>query len=307
MNAKTNDNIKRVETISQLHRELGIDGPKHPLVSVLPITNQLTMHNFEDITFTFDFYQVAMKSGVDGQFIYGRNKYDFHDGAMVFTQPGQAQQFERNQATENGSGWVLFFHPDLIRRSNLGQAIHSYSFFNYDVNEALHLSERERQILSDLVHTVDYECDQNMDQHTQTLIINNIELILNYCVRFYDRQFYVRSNLNQDTIGKFEAILREYFATSEQLESGLPTVQWCANALNMSAGYLSDMLKKETGMTTQQHIQHFVIDEAKNRLLGSKSQVSQIAYDLGFDYPQHFSKLFKAKTGMTPAEFRKGN
>ncbi|GLS26829.1 helix-turn-helix domain-containing protein [Marinibactrum halimedae] len=297
--------IIRVKTISEMHKNLGLDSPQHPLVSVLPIDERLANFDYGDHTYTLDFYQVAMKSNIKGHITYGRNSYDFQEGSMVFTQPGQTQKFERNEDITSARGWVLFFHPDLIRRSELGKTIGGYSFFSYDVHEALHLSEGERTILTDLVEKIKEEYHQNIDKHTQKLIVNNISLILDYCMRYYDRQFYVRTNLNQDTIGKFEHILQGYYENEQADALGLPTVQWCGKELGMSPGYLSDLLKKETGVNAQQHIQYFIVEEAKNRLLGSQAQVGQIGYDLGFEYPQHFSKFFKNKTGMTPAQYRK--
>ncbi|MCG8124397.1 MAG: helix-turn-helix transcriptional regulator, partial [Candidatus Thiodiazotropha taylori] len=199
------------------------------------------------------------------------------------------------------------FHPDLIRKSSLGNNIDHYSFFSYEIHEALHLSEDERVSITGLVRKIETEYQQSIDRHTQKLIVSNIELLLDYCTRFYDRQFYVRTNLNQDFVTRFENLLRDYFNSEKPLDLGVPSVKYCGERLNMSPSYLSDLLKKETGRTVQQHIQDTVIDKAKNLLLSTNEQVSQIAYGLGFDYPQHFSKLFKSRTGMSPAEYRRLN
>ncbi|MBR8537804.1 AraC family transcriptional regulator [Carboxylicivirga sediminis] len=204
-------------------------------------------------------------------------------------------------------GWSLNFHPDLIRRSHLGQHIDDYSFFSYEVNEALHLSDMEKQTIGEIRDKIIHEYRANIDKHSQKLIISNIELMLDYCTRFYDRQFYTRENLNKDTISRFERLLKEYYASDKPLETGLPTVKYCGAELNLSANYLSDLLKKETGRNTQEHIHNFIVDRAKTNLLNTTEPVSQIAYSLGFEYPQHFSKVFKKKTGVSPAEYRHSN
>ena len=299
--------IIRINTIADLHAALGLDKPKHPLVSVIPIDEKIRDFDYGDDTYVFGFYQVSLKSGIRGEIHYGRNSYDFDDGSMVFTSPEQAMSFkvDKLNTKEQYGGWVLLFHPDLIRRSHLGQEIFKYSYFTYETNEALHLSDQERTILTELVDKIEQEYNQNIDKHTQKLIVNNIELILDYCVRYYDRQFYIRTNLNKDFVSRFEHALHEYFEREKTLELGLPKVKYFGEQLNMSSSYLSDLLKKETGNNAQQHIQTAIIEEAKTRLLSSEEQVSQIAYSLGFDYPQHLSKLFKANTGYSPAEYRK--
>lgn len=300
-------NIIRVETISEVHDFLDLGKPRHPLVSVLPIDERMVNFDYGDATYVFGFYQVALKSGISGVITYGRNSYDFQEGSMVFTKPEQAMSFKDTRDEPGTGGWVLLFHPDLIRKSSLGRTIDNYSFFSYETNEALHLSDDEKSSLTNIVRKIETEYDQNIDRHSQKLIISNIELLLDYCTRYYDRQFYVRTNINRDVVIRFEALLRDYFDSKQSLESGLPTVKYCGEKLNMSSSYLSDLLKKETGKTTQQHIQDVVVDRAKTLLLGTNEQISQIAYGLGFEYPQHFSKMFKAHTGMSPAEYRRIN
>ena len=300
-------NIIRVETISEVHDFLGLEKPKHPLVTVLPVDERMANIDYGDATYVFGFYQISLKAGICGEIRYGRNRYDFQEGTMIFTKPGQAMSFSGTGDESGAVGWTLLFHPDLIRKSELGRNIENYSFFSYEINEALHLSEDEKTSVTELVKKIETEYQQNIDRHTQKLIISNIELVLDYCTRYYDRQFYVRTNLNQDLVTRFEAVLREYFDTEASLDAGLPTVKSCADQMNMSPSYLSDMLKKETGKTTQQHIQGTIVDRAKNLLLSTNEQVSQIAYGLGFEYPQHFSKMFKKLTGMSPAEYRKIN
>ena len=301
-------NIITIESITQVHDALGLDKPRHPLVSLLPIDKRIATYDYGDVTYVFDFYQISLKAGIKGTMTYGRNRYDFQEGCMVFSKPGQAFQFENNdEITDKTKGWTLLFHPDLIRKSELGQSIEKYSFFSYETHEALHLSGDEKGSLNELAEKIEREINQNIDRHTQKLIISNIELMLDYCTRYYDRQFYVRTNLNQDIITKFESLLRDYYLSAKPLDLGVPTVKYCGEQLHLSSQYLSDLLKKETGKNAQQHIQHFVIERAKTQLLNSTEQVSQIAYGLGFEYPQHFSKLFKSKTGVSPAEYRTKN
>lgn len=302
-------NIIRIDTITEVHETLGLEKPAHPLVSVIPIDDRVTNFDYGDATYVLGFYQVSLKAGICGNITYGRNSYDYQDGSIVFTKPEQAMSMsvQDTQSEQEAEGWILLFHPDLIRKSKLGRNIENYSFFSYEVHEALHLSEKEKKSLTELVKKIESEYRQNIDRHTQKLIIANIELILDYCTRYYDRQFYVRTNLNQDVVTQFENLLRAYFASEASLEFGLPTVKYCGEQLNMSPSYLSDLLKKETGKTAQQHIQDTLIDRAKTLLLSSNEQISQIAYGLGFEYPQHFSKLFKVHTGMNPTEYRRIN
>jgi AraC-like DNA-binding protein len=207
----------------------------------------------------------------------------------------------------NDEGWTIFFHPDLIRTSELGRTIKEYAFFEYALHEALHLSEKEKQILSDFVRHIEIEINQNIDKHSQELIIANVQSILKYCQRFYDRQFFTRTNLNKDYVVRFEKYLKEYFASDNLMDEGLPTVTECGEALNMSARYLSDLLKAETGRSAKDYIHDSIIERAKTLLLASNASVSEVAYELGFEYPQHFSKLFKAKTGYNPTDFRNLN
>jgi len=215
---------------------------------------------------------------------------------------------DRNNEDYSGaSGWTLVFHPDLIRKSELGKSIDQYSFFSYEVTEALHLSDDEQKTLTELVDKIHKEYDQLIDRHSQDLIISNIKLLLDYCTRYYDRQFYTRTNLNKDFVTRFESLLKDYYQSDKPLEIGVPTVKYCGEEMNMSSHYLSDLLKKETGRSAQDHILYFLIERAKTKLLGTEDSISQVAYSLGFDYPNHFSKLFKAKAGMSPGEFRSQN
>ena len=297
----------RIQSVSQVHEFFGFDKPKHPLISVIPITDLMTNFDFGEITYLFDLYQISLKKGIVGSITYGRNSYDFQEGTVIFTKPDQALRIESNEDYSGASGWTLVFHPDLIRKSELGKSIDLYSFFSYEVTEALHLSDDEQKTLTELVDKIHKEYDQLIDRHSQDLIISNIKLLLDYCTRYYDRQFYTRTNLNKDFVTRFETLLKDYYQSEKPMEIGVPTVKYCGEEMNMSSHYLSDLLKKETGRSAQDHIHYFLIEKAKTKLLGTEDSISQVAYSLGFDYPNHFSKLFKAKAGMSPGEFRSQN
>ncbi len=298
-----------INTIGQAHQSLGLSPPKHPLVSVVRTADFRPTIDFRGLKIVNNLYQITLKQIGCGNLTYGKNSYDYEEGTLVFTSPGQVIIFEGEMPAENAAdtGWTLAFHPDLIRKSKLADKINQYSFFNYEVNEALHLSEDERKTIEELLDKITKEYSQNLDKHSQNLIISNIELLLDYCTRFYDRQFYTRTNINVDFVSRFEKLLKAYYDTDMAEELGLPNVQYLAQKLNFSSNYLSDLLKKETGKTAQEHIHLFVINKAKNSLLNSKSSISIIGYSLGFEYPQHFSSLFKSKTGMSPSEYRKLN
>lgn len=300
-------NIIDISTISEVHQALGLPAPSHPLVSIIKIDKAVTNYDYGDHTYIYGFYQVAFKEGIKGDITYGRNSYDFEQGSLIFSKPGQAQRYANTEETSGETGWVLLFHPDLIRRFDLGKNIEHYSFFSYESHEALHVSEAEKKTLSELVNQISKEYSNNIDKHTQKLIVANIELILDYCTRFYERQFYVRSNHNLDLLAKLDSKLKEYFDQEQSLELGLPTVKYFSEMMNMSSSYFSDLLKNATGRNAQQYLQDYLLERAKNQLLASDEQVSQIAFSLGFEYPQHFSKLFKSKVGLSPVEYRKIN
>ena len=297
-----------IDTISQAHKLLGLPKPTHPLVSIIS-QDELNFDGIPEGTrVRVDLFQIWMKDGMECQLGYGRNTYDFDEGTLAFIKPGQVLSAPQEAVShENVEGYLCMFHPDLIRKSALSRLIGQYAFFDYEVHEALHISDAEKQILHDIILKMQAEIGQNIDQHSQALIIANLELFLGYCTRYYDRQFYTRTNLNKDLITKFEDVLKAYYESDQQLISGIPTVSYCANELNMSANYLGDLLRKETGKNTQEHIQDFVVNKAKNNLLGSTVSLSEIAYQLGFEYPQHFSKVFKKKTGQTPSAYRQMN
>ncbi len=295
-----------INSVSQTHKFLGLPDPGHPLITVIQSKNINSVEKFSDVKIAMDLYLIILKQGNCGTMNYGRNSYDYEQGTLMFTAPGQVMQFneEEDYDSDSQEGWILAFHPDLIRKSDLEKKISSYSFFNYETHEALHLSNEERLTIEQLIDKILKEYSQNLDKHSQHLINSNIELVLDYCLRFYDRQFFTRTNLNVDAISKFEKVLKAYYETSSGRDIGLPTVSHCAKELNLSNSYLSDLLKKETGKTAQEHIHLFIIEKAKINLLNSTDSVSQIGYALGFEYPQHFSNLFKSKTGFSPREYR---
>ena len=299
--------IIRIKSINEVHRIYGLEKPAHPLVSVIPIDDSIFDFDYGDAKYVLDFYQISLKAGFSGSFLYGRNSYDFEEGSLIFIKPGQTIQVDNGMESNNGSGWILLFHPDLIRKSELGETIHTYSFFDYDLNEALHLSEKEKKSLTDLVTKIQEEYNQNIDKHSQELIIANIEMLLKYSKRFYDRQFYTRTNLNKDVLSEFNKVLKEYYLSEKPLQNGVLTVKESAKQLNISVNYLGDLLKSETGKNAKDHITDFVIEKAKTKLLGTNKPISEIAYDLGFEYPQGFNKLFKAKVGTSPSLYRNSN
>ncbi len=305
-----NSNIIHVKSIAEVYRFLESETPAHPLITVIRRWPKPKVDLLQ-VKFTSDLYYMAMKREISGSFRYGRNSYDFQEGTMIFIGPGQVANFSHavefmNKDTPS-EGWTILFHPDLIRKSKLGEMIHQYSFFEYETNEALHLSEKERSFINTLVDTIEEELNQNMDRHSQELIVQNLETILKYSSRYYDRQFYTRTNYNKDLVSKFNQFLRTYFESEELSIKGIPTIDECGKALNMSGPYLSDLLRMETGKSAKQHIYAQLIERSKTILLNSTEPVSQIAYQFGFEYPQNFSKLFKSKTGYSPTEYRNSN
>ena len=259
----------------------------------------------EEISIKTDFYSIMFKNYCRNHIRYGRKTFDFQDGSLVCLAPNRVITIDTDvEIKENMMGWGLFFHPDLVRGSSLGSKIKDYSFFSYEMSEALHLSDKEKQLLYDCILKIESELAQNIDSYSQVLIASNIELLLNYCSRYYGRQFITRKSANIDVVSNIENILKGYFENEERRNEGMPSVKYLASKVNLSPGYLSDLLKKETGLNAQDHIHYFVIEQAKNILLLTNQSVSEIAYSLGFEYPQYFSRLFKQKTGKTPIEFR---
>ena len=259
----------KIETISQVHDFFQLPKPKHPLISVIPITDEMINYDYGEYSYVFGFYQISLKSGISGTLSYGRNSYDFQEGTMVFMKPNQAVKIEDRENYIGASGWTLLIHPDLFRKSELAKQIRTYSFFDYEINEALHLSDDEKQALTDLVFKIEKEYTQNIDKHSQDLIVSNIDLLLKYCKRYYDRQFYTRTNFNKDIVTKFEEIVQTYFESDKVNDLGVLTVSHCAEQMYMSPNYLGDLLKSETGMNAKDHIQRVLIEKAKTRILSS--------------------------------------
>lgn len=295
--------ITKMDSIDAYNKMRGV-ATQHPLVSVVDLAEARLM---PPQTFHFGLYVIYLKMFHCGELRYGRSHYDFQEGTLVFVAPGQVLGAGQAPASYVPSGWSLAFHPDLIKGTALGRHIQDYTFFSYDVHEALHLSEKEQQLVLDCFAKIRYEMEQPIDKHSKTLIVSNIELFLNYCVRFYDRQFITRDNAHKGILQKFEALIGSYFASEKPYSLGLPTVAYCAGELNLSANYFGDLVKKETGISAQEYIQAKVIDLAKERIFDIDKSISQIAYELGFKYPQHFTRLFKQKTGMSPVAYRSMN
>lgn len=299
--------IIRIKSINDVHRLFELERPRHPLVSVIQIDDRITNFDYGDYKYIFDFYQINLKQGFSGSLNYGRNSYDFDEGTLTFIKPNQTIKVEKQDEIKGSSGWTLLFHPDLIRKSELGRTIEDYSYFNYELNEALHLSENERNSITDLVVKIQEEYNQNIDKHSQDLIIANIEILLKYSKRFYDRQFFTRTNLNKDILSEFNKVVRTYYNSENPIENGVLSVKQCAKQLNLSVNYLGDLIKSETGRSAKDQINDYVIEKAKNQLLGSNESISRIGYSLGFEYPQGFNKLFKSKVGISPSEYRNLN
>ena len=293
------EEILRLENISQYNTLRGVE-TFHPLVSVVDLSEATPTLSAR---IHFGFYCVFLKEIKCGDLKYGCNYYDYQEGTLVFVAPGQVLGVNSKEFIKP-KGWALLFHPDLIRGTSLGQKIKEYSFFSYEANEALHLSEKERQIVLDCLNKVDFELKQAIDKHSKTLITNNIELLLNYCMRFYDRQFITRNHVNADILVKFERLLDDYFQSDMPQKIGLPTVKYCADQIHLSANYLGDLIKKETGKSPQEHIQLRLMDIAKERIFDTSKSVSEIAYELGFKYPQHFTRMFKKEVGVSPSDYR---
>jgi len=297
------DTIRRFETINE-YNAFNKNETLHPLVSIVDLSKADPRQGSR---MYFGFYTIFLKDVKCGDLIYGRHTYDYQEGTLVFLAPGQVAGINSYGETYQPKGFALVFHPDLVHGTSLGKHIQDYTFFGYQSNEALHLSERERTIVLDCFSKIEYELQHAVDKHSKRLIVSNIELFLNYCVRFYDRQFITRDKAHSGMLERFEKLLNEYFDTEKPQSSGLPSVSYCANELNISANYFGDLVKKETGKSAQEYIQDKLIGIAKERIFDINKSIGEIAYELGFKYPQHFTRLFKQKTGMAPNEYRRQN
>ncbi|SDG25280.1 Helix-turn-helix domain-containing protein [Epilithonimonas hungarica] len=292
-----------IKSISEYHSLLGVEKPKHPLISII---NHESIRNFNDEKLknkTYNFYTISRKINYDGTMKYGQQYYDFQEGAMVFHAPKQVIVSELADNVQL-KGWTMLIHPDFLRTYSLDKKIQQFGFFSYAVNEALHLSDGESKIIESVMDTIRKEYISDIDVYSQDILISQIELLLNYCNRFYNRQFITRKAVNNDLLIRFEKLLSDYINNGHLQQKGIPSVQFFSNELNMSANYLSDMLRNLTGQSTQQHIQDKIIERAKYILTTTNLTVSEIAFELGFEYSQSFSKLFKNKTNQTPLEFR---
>lgn len=276
----------------------------HPLVSVIDFSKA---HKRTGSKMNFNLYCIFLKEVKCGDLKYGRATYDYQEVTLVFVSPGQVVDVVNKTDLYQPTGYGLVFHPDLIKGTSLAKAMPDYNFFSYNTNEALHLSAKERLMVLDVFSKINAELQQSVDKHSKKLIASNIELFLNYCERFYDRQFITRENVNKGILAKFETLLNGYFSSDKPSDIGLPSVAWCAEALHLSPNYFGDLIKKETGKTAQEYIQHKIIDVAKEQIFDDEKSISQIAYNLGFKYPQHFNRLFKQRTGKTPNEYRSLN
>lgn len=294
------DSIKRFETIND-YNVFNNNETLHPLVSVVDLSKASPRHGSK---MYFGFYTVFLKDVKCGDLVYGRHTYDYQEGTLVFLAPGQVAGINSKGEIYQPKGYALVFHGDLIYGTTLGRHIQEYSFFGYQSNEALHLSERERKIVLDCFSKIQYELEHAIDNHSKKLIVSNIELFLNYCRRFYERQFITREKVNKGILERFENLLNTYFKTDKPQSIGLPSVAQCAEDLHVSAGYFGDLIKKETGKTAQDYIQSKVIDIAKEKLFDQDKSVNQIAFELGFKYPQHFTRYFKKIVGYSPLEYR---
>jgi AraC family transcriptional regulator, transcriptional activator of pobA len=297
------DDIIKLDNISEYNTMRGVE-TLHPLVSVYDLSK---MKLIPPTKVNFGFYCVFLKEALCGDLKYGCNYYDYQEGTLVFIGPGQVVGIGNAPGTTHPKGWALLFHPDLIRGTSLSQHIKEYTFFSYEANEALHLSERERQVIIDCLNKIDHELHQSIDKHSKKLIANNIELFLNYCMRYYDRQFITRNQVNKDILVRFENLMNNYLKSETTKTLGLPTVRYCADQLHLSPNYFGDLIKKETGKSAQEYIQLKLIDIAKERIFDTSKSVSEIAYELGFKHPQHFSRMFKKSTGYTPNEYKQMN
>lgn len=294
--------MNAIKSVSEFHRLLSLPSPKHPLVSVINLSDSIFLEDEVWKGFVNRFYCVALKREATGKIRYGQQHYDYDKGVLSFTAPNQVQYLDIYNM-ECGSGYLLIFHPDFLLKHSLAASINNYGFFSYAVNEALHLSAEEEDDLIAILTKIDKEC-VHIDKHTQEIILSQIELLLNYSNRFYERQFITRKNNNYELLGRFEQLVNEYFNGNHTAQHGLLTVQYIAGQMNLSPNYLSDLLRVHTGQNTQQHIHEKLIDRAKEKLSTTNLTVSEIAFALGFEHAQSFSTLFRKKTQLSPLAFR---
>ena len=297
------DEIIKIDSVDRYNKIFGLE-TRHPRVSVVDLSRATTWPM--RAWFNYGVYALFLKDVKCGNIKYGRQYYDYQDGTVVCFAPGQVADLEMLPDIQPAAHGLLF-HPDLIRGTVLGQEIRRYTFFSYETNEALHLSEEERRTVMDCLHKIEAELEHAIDKHSRRLITANIGLLLDYCMRFYERQFTTRCEVNKDIVIRFEQLLDNYFDGETPQQEGLPSVKYFADKVCLSANYFGDMIRRQTGQTASEYIQNKLIDRAKEALLSSDKTMSQIAYDLGFQYPQHFSRMFKRIAGCTPNEYRTKN
>lgn len=291
----------RIKTITELHQIMGLPKPQHPLIELIDLSQQKKDTGISAVI--FDLYVITLKRGCNKLF-YGQQQYDFDEGVMAFLSPGQILRGESNQMPQQIDGWMLFIHPDFLWNTALAKKIKQFEFFGYNTHEALFLSDKEEKTIKGIVENIKNEYQANIDQFSQDIIISQVETMLNYAERFYQRQFITRKKTNHQILDRLEGLLSAYFDSGEVVAKGLPTVPYIADHLNVSPTYLRSLLKTLTGMNTQQHIHEKLIEKAKEKLSATDLTVSEIAYQLGFEHMQSFSKLFKTKTNVSPLAFR---
>ncbi|WP_018336951.1 helix-turn-helix domain-containing protein [Butyricimonas synergistica] len=296
------DKIVNIKTVGEYNEHWGVEN-RHPLVNVFE--GSQIMRPIPNCRKNFDLYVIFLKDVKCADYLkYGRKEYDYQENTLVFVSPGQVFGYPADGSTYQAKGWCLYFSPELLRGTQLGRHIKDYTFFSYDVREALHLSLQERETIIDCLKKIDDEINNGMDKHSNMIIASAIELFLNYCTRFYDRQFITRKKANKDILARFEELLDGYFASDKPQSYGTPSVAYCAEQLHLSANYFGDLIKKETGKSAQEYVQQKIMDTAKDMLANLEKSVSEIAYALGYQYPQYFSRAFKKVVGCTPNEYR---
>lgn len=295
------EDVIKLDTVDVYNKLFGLE-TMHPLVSVIDLSQATRFPT--RFTLHYGIYALFLKQVKCGDIRYGRQIYDYQEGTVTSFAPGQVSTVEMAEGAKPLAKGLLF-HPDLIRGTSLGQEIRHYSFFSYNSNEALHLSDEEKEIFTDCLDKITRELQRPIDKHSKRLISRNIELLLDYCMRFYERQFITRQTVNKDALTQFEELLDAYFIDDRAMQNGLPSVKYFADKICLSPNYFGDLVKKETGKSPQEYIQNKIIDLAKEKIIGSEKTVNQIAYELGFQYPQHFTRIFKKRVGCTPSEYRK--
>ena len=295
--------VKKIDSVAEYSKLRGAE-TLHPLINILDYKK---LNLLELGSYYFGIYCIFLKETKCGDLRYGKGTYDYQEESLVFIAPGQVVSIESYLPDIKPNGKVIIFHPDFLKGTALSNITADYSFFSYSTNEALHLSKKERNVVSNMFETIEEELRQNLDKHSKLLVISHLQLLLNYSVRFYDRQFITREDVNKGVLERFELLLNSYFSSDNVQNMGLPTVSYCAEELHLSANYFGDLIKKETGVSALEYIQTKVIDLAKERIFDMDKSIGEIAYELGFKYPQHFTRLFKQKVGVSPKEFRNLN